>query len=65
MIAEKALNKKYSASGSPTIILNEEKYSGSRSPNDLKQAICCGFKTQPDECSQTISSKTAASSGSC
>lgn len=65
MTAEKALDAKYGASGSPTIILNEASYSGGRSPEEIKQSICCGFNTQPDECSQTISSTTAAASGSC
>ena len=65
MTAEKALDAKYGASGSPTIILNEAGYSGGRSPEEIKQSICCGFNKQPAACSQTISSNTAASSGSC
>ncbi len=64
MRAEKQLDQKYGATGSPTIILNEESYTGGRSPEDFKQAICCGFNTPPEECAEELS-QTASASGSC
>lgn len=54
--AEKALNDDYGIGGSPTIFINEELYSGGRSPEAYKTAICSGFTTPPTECSEELSS---------
>lgn len=52
-------------SGSPTLIINGVTYSGSRTPDAYKQAICGSFNSIPAECNTTLSSATAASSGAC
>jgi len=62
--AELALNQEYSVSGSPTIIINEELYKESRSADAFKDGICTGFTTVPEECSQALSTQSAAN-GSC
>jgi hypothetical protein len=51
--------------GSPTFVLNGMLYDGSRTSEDVKTAVCSAFKTQPTECSQTLSATTTAASGSC
>jgi hypothetical protein len=57
---------KYSVSGSPTLIINGVTYSGARTPEGFKQAICNSFETAPTECSTVLSSTSAAtSSGGC
>jgi len=40
------------ASGSPTIVINGERYSGGRTDKDFETAICCAFKPEnkPAEC---------------
>ena len=59
------LNNKYSVSGSPTLIINGQSYSGSRTPEGFKQAICAGFEEPPEECEVVLSGAAAAASGSC
>ena len=51
--------------GSPTLIINGVRYSGARTPEAYKQAICDAFTTAPSECSQELSGSTASTSGSC
>jgi hypothetical protein len=68
--AEQAADTQYGVSGSPTLVINGVQYSGSRTSDAFKTAICSGFNTQPSECSQTISASstatsTAAASGGC
>jgi len=66
--AEQAAADKYGVSGSPTLVINGVTYSGSRTPDAFKTAICGAFNTQPSECSQTLtstSSTSAAASGGC
>ncbi|MFH1332027.1 MAG: thioredoxin domain-containing protein [archaeon] len=65
MEAEKKLNEENSVEGSPTIFVNGEPYEGGRAPDQFKEGICCGFKTEPSECSQTLSTTGAATAGSC
>ncbi len=62
---EMKLNEILSVRGSPTIFIEGERYSGDRSPNDLKSRICEKFKDKPDLCEQELSSNNKASSGSC
>ena len=59
------LNDKYGVESSPTLIINGVKYSGSRSPEGFKQAICAGFDEPPKECDTVLSGAGAAASGSC
>lgn len=51
---ELALDNQYNVRASPTLIINGVRYRGSRTPQAFKQAICSAFKTEPDECSQSI-----------
>ncbi len=51
------LNTKYGVQGSPTIIINDKEVSVSpRSPETFKEIVCQAFNSQPEECSQTLSS---------
>ncbi len=53
------------AYSSPTLIINGVKYSGARTPEAFKQAICNSFDTPPAECSTILSSASATATGSC
>lgn len=57
---EYALNQKYGVSGSPTIIINDERWDWSRTPEGFKWAICQAFENKPEECQQQISMSTAS-----
>lgn len=59
------LNTKYGVSGSPMLLINGAEYSGGRTAENYKQAICSAFTKQPAECSKTLSATAAAASGSC
>ncbi len=56
--------KKYGVGGSPTLFLNEERvlefWFGGRKVEAVKTLICCGFKEEPNICSQKLSDKDAA-----
>jgi hypothetical protein len=58
------LEKKYNVTGSPTLILNEEKVSefdfGGRTAQAVKTLLCCGFQAQPEICSQKLTENQAA-----
>lgn len=58
-IDEQAANS-YGVSGSPTLIINGATYSGSRSSEDFKNAICSAFNNLPAECNQEIGDATQA-----
>jgi glutaredoxin len=62
---ENALNKELDVSASPTLLINGVKYQGSRTSEAYKDAICSGFKEQPQECETELSSDANAASGSC
>jgi len=63
---EKALNDKYSIQGSPTLLINEIEFDGDRSAEGYRDAICAGFKTPPNACSQKLTADVkSAASGSC
>ena len=54
------------ATASPTLLINGVKYSGARTPEAYKQAICNSFDTAPTECGTTLSAtQSAASAGGC
>lgn len=58
------LDEKYNITGSPTLILNEERASefwfGGRTAEAVKTLICCGSATEPDSCNQKLSEVSAA-----
>ncbi len=62
---EVELNEKYGVRGSPQLIINEAEYQGSRSSEAYKQGICSAFNSQPEECSQVLSSGGGSVSGGC
>lgn len=51
--------------GSPTLMINEQTYSGARTADGYKEGVCSGFNEAPDECEETLSSDSAAATGSC
>jgi len=53
------------ATASPTLMINGVKYTGARTPEAFKEAICSSFNAVPSECNTTLSSASAASSGGC
>jgi glutaredoxin len=54
------------ATGSPTLFINGVKYSGARTPEAYKQAICNSFDAAPPECGSILAaSQQAASAGGC
>ena len=66
LLAEEVeLMKKYGVSGSPTVIINDQKYNGPRTPEAYKSAICSAFNEAPEGCGTELSSETTAASGSC
>lgn len=63
--ADEAAAEKDSASASPTLIINGVEYSGARTPEAFKQAICNSFETAPAECNTVLPSSSASASGGC
>ena len=63
--ADEAASSKDSATASPMLFINGVKYSGARTPEAFKQAICNSFDTVPAECSTVLSSTSASASGGC
>jgi glutaredoxin len=63
--ADGVITAKESVSGSPTLIINGQRYNGQRTAEAYKQFICDRFTTAPAECATNLSSTAAASSGSC
>jgi glutaredoxin len=52
--ADEARSDKDGAYASPTLIINGQEYSGPRTPDAYKQAICDRFVTPPAECSTIL-----------
>jgi hypothetical protein len=64
--ADEAITNNLKVTGSPTLIINGQQYSGQRTPDAFKQFICARFETPPAECSVNLSAQAAATgSGSC
>ena len=64
--ADEAITKNLKITGSPTLIMNGQKYVGQRTAEAYKQGICARFETPPAECSVNLSDlAVAASYGSC
>jgi len=54
------------ATASPTLIINGVKYSGARTPEGYKQAICNSFDAAPAECGTILAAgQQTASAGGC
>jgi len=65
MKADEAVTTANKITGSPTILINGQKYAGQRTADGYKQAICARFNTPPAECNTNLSAQAAAASGSC
>jgi hypothetical protein len=63
--ADEAAATNNSATASPMLFVNGILYSGTRTPEAYKQAICNSFETVPAECSTVLSSAFTAASNSC
>jgi len=65
--ADEAITKNYKVTGSPTILINGQRYSGLRTAEAYKEGICARFQTPPAECSVNLSAPAAVagSTGSC
>lgn len=63
--SDETLTEQYGISGSPTLMINGVRYSGARTPEAFKEAICSAFNNPPAECSQTLSEDGSAASGNC
>ncbi|MDD1660414.1 MAG: DsbA family protein [Methanomicrobiales archaeon] len=53
------------ATASPTLLINGVEFSGSRSPEAYKQAICGSFTNAPAECETKLSEQQASVGGTC
>ncbi|MFO7872418.1 MAG: hypothetical protein R6U26_02105 [Candidatus Undinarchaeales archaeon] len=53
------------ATGSPTMLINGVRYSGSRTPEAYKTAVCSAFTESPEECETALESNSETASGSC
>lgn len=62
---ELELGQKYGIQGSPQLIINGTEYTGERTAEAFKKAICSAFNSQPAECSQTLSTEGGSVSGGC
>ena len=63
--ADETITKNLKVTGSPTLFMNGQKYTGQRTADAYKQGICARFETAPAECSVNLSSQAVASAGSC
>lgn len=63
--SDETASAKDHATASPMLFVNGVQYSGSRTPEAYKQAICNSFETEPAECGTVLSSGTAAADGNC
>ena len=59
---DQALNDQYGVRGSPTLVINGVQVQSARSPEAVKQVVCAAFNEQPSECTQTLSTASAAPS---
>lgn len=53
------------AESSPTILINGAEYSGARSPEAFREAVCNSFTTPPAACNTTLSSDGGTAAGGC
>jgi len=59
------LTAQYSVSGSPTLLINEAAYTGNRTSEDFKQAVCSAFNNPPEECSTILENEAEGAQGGC
>ncbi len=55
----------YGISGSPSLVINGLKVNVARNSESFKAAVCEAFNEVPEECGESLSSSTTASSGNC
>jgi glutaredoxin len=66
LTADEAAAGKDGATASPMLFINGVLYSGARTPDAYKQAICNSFDTAPAECSTVLSSTSSSgTTGGC
>jgi len=65
MKEDEQLTNIYEVSGSPTVFINDKLYSGSRTSEAYKQAVCSAFINPPEECSTQLSSSSSGPAGVC
>ena len=58
--ADELLAGELGVTGSPTMFINGVRYSGGRSPEEYKAAICAAFNDAPEECAQELSTASGA-----
>lgn len=54
----KDLARKHNVGGSPTLVINDVVAKSGRSPKEIRDAICHGFKEKPAECTAKIDAAT-------
>ncbi|MBU1198467.1 MAG: hypothetical protein KKF46_08160 [Nanoarchaeota archaeon] len=62
MAADKALGDLMGVSGSPSVFVDGDSYSGGRTPEAFKQGLCAAFDTAPSECNTKLEGEASASS---
>jgi protein-disulfide isomerase len=66
LTADETAAGKDGATASPMLFINGVLYSGARTPDAYKQAICNSFDTAPAECSTVLSSTSSSgTTGGC
>ncbi|OPY36743.1 MAG: hypothetical protein A4E35_01852 [Methanoregula sp. PtaU1.Bin051] len=63
--ADEARSISSGAQSSPSLLINGQKYSGPRTSEAFKQAVCSHFESPPSQCDTVPSSQPTAASGSC
>ncbi len=63
--ADEAITSSLKITGSPTLLMNGQKFVGQRTAEAYKQGVCARFETPPAECSMNLSAQATAASGSC
>lgn len=63
--ADEAEAEKNQIRASPTVLINGVPYSGYRTPEAYKEAVCNAFETAPPECSTVLSSSSGSAAGNC
>jgi hypothetical protein len=63
--ADEQLSDSYGVTGSPTLKINGVSYSGARTADAFKQAICSGYENPPAVCGSVLNSTAAAAQGGC
>ncbi len=59
------LNTQFGVTGSPAIVINGKDYTGDRTAEDFKNAVCAAFTNAPSECSQTLDDSGNSSDATC